>query len=286
MTDSTTLERELFGTSSEEEGGKESDDDGDENDDDKDDDEEQTSSSFELVRGSRFPEGLDLHRRALSSEASRALFDTLRASLGDDDNNNNSNTQAFFFGLESLPAWALALSRAAASRVARTWPKRELAERIPLFDMAAVNLYSSSSSSSSVGEGENSNNANDDCLRQHVDLARFRDGVAVFSLGTAAVMRFEEVVADVANDKSKEGDSSSNRSGGGGGGDGGGIVAVLLRDGDLLTMRGEARWRWTHGFGGGDHFFKGERVVRRGGQRIGVTLRRMENSGEDEKGKK
>ena len=131
--------------------------------------------------------------------------------------------------------------------------------------MAAVNSYGSSETG----------------LRQHVDLPRFADGVAIFSLGVDAVMRFEEVEAATAAAAAVV-VATEGRGGAKGAREeekekekGKGAVACLLRDGDLLLLRGEARWRWTHGFGSGDHCLKGESIDRSKGMRIGVTLRKM-----------
>ena len=274
-------ERELFGSSS----SSSSDDDKGQGVESAADDDE--TSHFELLRGSRAPRGLSLHRGALDRETAKTLFEVLSKALEEEENGGGGGVgrQAFFFG--ELPKWALALSARTRSTLLQSgcWP-RELAEREPIFNMAAVNSYGCSRGSSTREEGgeeegggakeeeeeeeeEESGGESGGGLKQHVDLPRFTDGVAIFSLGASAVMRFQEVGAVEAADEEEE---EAGRRGGGQGG--GGAVACLLRSGDLLLLSGEARWRWTHGFGSGDHFFRGERVER-WGMRIGVTLRSM-----------
>ena len=56
-----------------------------------------------------------------------------------------------------------------------------------------------------------------------MDLAAFADGIASVSLGAPVVMDFAHVDDD------------------------GRKASVLLAPGDLMTMHGEARYRWTHG---------------------------------------
>ena len=268
MSEDKLAERALFGSSSS------SDDDEEKEEEEKgvesadDDDEASERPHFELLRGSRLPRGLSLHRGALDRETARTLFDVLSKGL-EEGGGAAGGRQAFFFPGEGLPRWALALSARALSTLLQSgsWP-RELAEREPLFDMAAVNSYGSSETG----------------LRQHVDLPRFADGVAIFSLGVDAVMRFEEVEAATTAAAAAAAAAVATEGRGGAKGareeekekeKGKGAVACLLRDGDLLLLRGEARWRWTHGFGSGDHCLKGESIDRSKGMRIGVTLRKM-----------
>ena len=286
---------ELFGSSSEEEEEVAND--------------EEASHFFDLLSaGARVPRGLSLHRRALDSETTRTLFDVLSNELreeGDDtEGRARGGRQRFYFG--GLPPWALALSARVASSSSAAlplpWP-RELAGREPLFDMVAVNSYDSrrkkkrrrrASKKEGGGEGEEeeeedddedeeekneTENENDDGLKQHVDLPRFVDGVAIFSLGADAVMRFEEQVAERGNaagallpEEEEEEEKARAK---------GGVVSCLLRDGDLLLLSREARWKWTHGFESGDHHFRGKRVERKG-VRIGVTLRKMNKEEEEE----
>ena len=119
------------------------------------------------------------------------------------------------------------------------WPQSLSARGDPPFNCVAVNAY-----------------APPDALAPHVDLPRYADGVAIVSLGGAVVMRFEWVGGKGAPPPSA-------------------AVPVLLRPGDVLTLVGEARTDWTHGFGGGDGEWGGRRVAR-AGVRVGVTLRWME----------
>ena len=51
-------------------------------------------------------------------------------------------------------------------------------------------------------------------------------------------------------------------------------VDVLLEPGDLLLLRGEARYGWAHGIAARmEDAWAGRRIVR--GKRVSVTLRRM-----------
>ena len=303
-------ERELFGSSS----SSDDDDEGVESDAVED------YGDFELLRGSRLPRGLSLHRGALDRETAKTLFEALSKVLEEQDgggeeggeDENRGGRQAFYFGSSSWPRWAVALSARTLSTLLQSgcWP-RELAEREPLFDMAAVNSYGRSKSSSSGKEGgeggggggggraREREDGSGGGLKQHVDLPRrFADGVAIYSLGADAVMQFEEVAAAAAAAPASSSSSSSEEEGeqqrnksrereeeeAEGGERGGAVVACRLRDGDLLLLSGEARWGWTHGFGSGDHFFRGERIDRGGGAglRIGVTLRKMRKDGSNE----
>ena len=90
-----------------------------------------------------------------------------------------------------------------------------------------------------------------DVLVPHVDLSHYADGVAIVSLGGPVVMSLTHL-----HDATR-------------------TCAVLLRPGDILTLHGDARWRWTHGFGAGDGVWRGARVPR-ARVRVGVTLRWME----------
>lgn len=270
--DKLAEERELFGSSSSsdeggEEGGLESD---------------AVDGCFELLRGSSLPRGLSLHRGALDRETAKTLFEVLSKVLEEQEDGgeerekhdkNRGGRQAFYFGSSSLPRWALALSARTLSTLVQSrgrgcWPS-ELAEREPLFDMAAVNSYGFCCSGEgkeggAQEEGEDGGGGAAACggLKQHVDLPRFADGVAIYSLGADAVMRFEQVAGAEK-----------------GGEQGGGVVSCRLRDGDLLLLSGEARWLWTHGFSSGDHFFRGQRIDRSAGLRIGVTLRKTREEG-------
>lgn len=87
-------------------------------------------------------------------------------------------------------------------------------------------------------------------LQQHVDLPRFADGVAIVSLGGAVVFCLHKVGTDDT-------------------------FSTLLRPGDILTLCGESRYGWTHGFAAGDGVWKGRRVPR-ARARVGVTLRWMD----------
>ncbi|KAH9298187.1 hypothetical protein KI387_029869, partial [Taxus chinensis] len=84
----------------------------------------------------------------------------------------------------------------------------ELLGREPLFDQMIVNVYQ-------PAEG----------ICAHVDLARFEDGIAIISLESACVMEFTH-----ENDRTL----ALNK------------FPILLVEGDLLLLSGEARYNWLH----------------------------------------
>uniref|UniRef100_A0A383VZM1 Alpha-ketoglutarate-dependent dioxygenase AlkB-like domain-containing protein n=1 Tax=Tetradesmus obliquus TaxID=3088 RepID=A0A383VZM1_TETOB len=95
----------------------------------------------------------------------------------DRDNNCSSSTgtrgrsnQAMVFGVSNMPQWLQQL--AGQLPLQQHWPA-ELANRSPPFDTAIINLYY-------PGDG----------ITPHVDLLRFADGIAIVSLGDAAIMNF------------------------------------------------------------------------------------------------
>ena len=75
----------------------------------------------------------------------------------------------------------------------------QVQQREPVFDQMVLNRYQ-------PGEG----------IRPHVDLLRFEDGMAIVSLGSAAVMTFTHCEARR-------------------------VAQVLLEPGDVLLIEGEAR---------------------------------------------
>ena len=106
----------------------------------------------------------------------------------------------------------------------------EMATREPSFDQMIVNVYS-------PGTG----------IRDHVDLAKFDDGIVSVSLGASCVMNFTR--ADT-------------------------VVPILLEPGDLLLLHGEARYQWMHGIPETTvDVWKGNQMPR--GKRTSVTLRRL-----------
>lgn len=158
------------------------------------------------------------------------------------------HNQAMRFG--ELPGWALTLSSRISSSICafnREQPEgivcqkssrdAPLADDIlykePLFDQMIVNSYQ-------PGEG----------IAPHVDLARFRDGIAVVSLLSSCVMTFRRCE-----------DATLKRD-------------VLLSPGDVILLSGDARYSWTHEINR-----KNEQVwlgnVLKQERRISVTLRRL-----------
>jgi hypothetical protein len=172
--------------------------------------------------------GLRVQRRALGRRARRALARAVASACP--ALATGAADQAMFFG--DLPPFA----RAAAAAVGGEGWEESLRQRSPRFDAAAVNLYRPG-----------------DALTPHIDLTpRYRDGVAIVSLGGAVVVQFERVDADSPPATAR----------------------ALLRPGDILTMAGPARYTWTHGFAGGEGAWRGRRVER-ARVRVGVTLRRL-----------
>ncbi|KAJ3205356.1 hypothetical protein HDU82_005253 [Entophlyctis luteolus] len=107
-----------------------------------------------------------------------------------------------------------------------------LSKREPAFDQMIANHYHR-------GEG----------IVPHVDLARFEDGVVIFSFQSAAVMDFAR---------------------------GNTWIQVLLEPGSCVCLSGEARYEWTHGIAERDQDIveRDGRTIERG-ERISVTLRRL-----------
>ncbi|KAI8828102.1 hypothetical protein BJ741DRAFT_439249 [Chytriomyces cf. hyalinus JEL632] len=129
-----------------------------------------------------------------------------------------------------------------------------LSQRTPPFDSMIANLYQ-------PGEG----------ICSHVDLARFEDGIVVFSFISALVMDFTYV------------------------GEGGGATAgytranepsplesvpMLLESGSGICLTGDARFKWAHGIAERQQdLFEGTRIQRK--QRISITLRKLKPNQSD-----
>ncbi|BDA44448.1 probable Alkylated DNA repair protein alkB homolog 8 [Coccomyxa sp. Obi] len=132
--------------------------------------------------------------------------------------------QAMCFG--SLPGWAKDLADALPTDLF----SRKIQSRQPLFDQLTVNVYA-------PGEG----------ITAHVDLDRFEDGIAIVSLGSAAIM-------DYTRDECHE--------------------RLLLQPGDVLLLEGEARYQWKHGIAAvATEQFGGLHIQR--GWRTSITFRKL-----------
>ncbi|KAG2485499.1 hypothetical protein HYH03_015772 [Edaphochlamys debaryana] len=153
--------------------------------------------------------------------------------------------QAMFFG--RLPPWAQRLAEELPGYGLLLPPP--LVARRPRFDQAIVNLYR-------PGEG----------ICDHVDLARFQDGIVVVSVGGPCVMSFSRVGAGAgaaqaggqggcSEEGRKEAEGASREGEEEACVDAGccwldrrrGVLRVLLQGGDVLGLAGEARYGWAHG---------------------------------------
>jgi hypothetical protein len=129
-------------------------------------------------------------------------------------------------------------------------------ERTPLFDQVIVNRYK-------PGEG----------IIEHVDLAKFDDGIVGISLKSACVMHFRRVppssdsCIEGVNGNSENGTDASTASHTS-------VTKVLLRPGDVYVLSGPARYEWTHSIPSEvSSCIRGEMVQRE--ERVSITLRRM-----------
>ncbi|KAJ6798793.1 alkylated DNA repair protein alkB-like protein 8 isoform X1 [Iris pallida] len=175
------------------------------------------------------------------------------------------SNEAMRFG--DLPEWATELSRfvreaVCFSEVSSKGGQRLIVEdqlieepcplpfdllwREPLFDQLILNTYK-------PYEG----------ICAHVDLMRFQDGIAIFSLESACVMHFtrSERGTDTAETQGKEGSSMR--------------IPVFLNPGSLVLMSGEARYLWKHEINrkAGFQIWEGKEIDQE--RRTSITLRRL-----------
>ncbi|KAI9335678.1 alkylated DNA repair protein alkB 8 [Obelidium mucronatum] len=124
-----------------------------------------------------------------------------------------------------------------------------LQQRKPVFDQMIANHYT-------PGQG----------ISAHVDLARFEDGVVIFSFLSSLVMDFTHV-GEPVNSLSYSLDSfpESNN---------GTIIPVLLETGSAVCLSGEARYNWTHGIAERMVDQYDNQCIQRK-ERISITLRKM-----------
>ena len=134
-----------------------------------------------------------------------------------------------------LPAWVVQLSTRLRDLASTTGYVADAERHLFDFKQCIVNQYA-------PGDG----------LTPHVDLDAFGDVVASLSLLSTVAMEFVPVVDAL-----------------------GGSFTVRLDPGDVLFLRDDARWRWTHGIPSRDVdvFADGSRSVR--APRISLTLRTM-----------
>lgn len=134
-----------------------------------------------------------------------------------------------------LPAWVVQLSTRLRDLASATGYVADAERHLFDFKQCIVNQYA-------PGDG----------LTPHVDLDAFGDVVASLSLLSTVAMEFIPTVDAL-----------------------GGSFTVRLDPGDVLFLRDDARWRWTHGILSRDVdvFADGSRSVRV--PRISLTLRTM-----------
>ncbi|KAI8617270.1 hypothetical protein BC830DRAFT_1055663, partial [Chytriomyces sp. MP71] len=165
----------------------------------------------------------------------------------------NGANQAMRFG-SNLPAFLEPLCA-----IAQQLLPAHLSARSPSFDQMIANLYC-------PGEG----------IIPHIDLARFEDGIVIFSFLSPLVMDFQRVdttqslrdgyklVSNNGSDVSHAVSGTSSIM----------SVGVLLEPGSAICLSGESRYAWTHGITERlSDSFEG-RDFRRG-KRISITLRKM-----------
>lgn len=97
----------------------------------------------------------------------------------------------------------------------------------------------------------------------HVDLMRFQDGIAIVSLESSCVMHFSPVDDELSNNREEDRTNSAAK------------IPVLLTEGSLVLMWGEARYRWKHEINRKPGFqnWKGQEIDQR--KRTSITLRKL-----------
>ncbi|KAJ3223535.1 hypothetical protein HDU81_009129 [Chytriomyces hyalinus] len=159
----------------------------------------------------------------------------------------NGANQAMRFGANLPPFLAPLLS------IGATLLPPHLSQRTPAFDSMIANYYQ-------PGEG----------ICSHVDLARFEDGVVVFSFISALVMDFTWIGGDGAPEGYTRANEQTLLD----------SVPVLLESGSAICLSGDARFKWAHGIAERkEDFFEGTRIQRK--QRISITLRKLKPNQSD-----
>merc|ERR1712192_84367 len=180
----------------------------------------------ELEQSSRVP-GLSVARGLLRPLLRRRLEATVDASLLNPSTQGSAcasgsaaaPNQAMRFGAD-LPCWVRRLSKRCARLDGLLTP--EVASRQPLFDQLIVNSYG-------TGQG----------IHRHVDLLKFDDGILGICLGADATLtlrRLRDGVEVVPGCECAIADSDLT----------GDVVDVDVHAGDVYSLCGEARFRWTH----------------------------------------
>ncbi|KAJ3017431.1 UNVERIFIED_CONTAM: hypothetical protein HDU68_011686 [Siphonaria sp. JEL0065] len=184
--------------------------------------------------------GLRVMDELLSLKIQQELIPHLRT-LFDPTNGGN---QAMRFGA-NLPSFLSPLLE-----IGKQLLPSDLQSRTPIFDQMIANHYY-------PGQG----------IAQHVDLARFEDGVVIFSFLSPLVMdyRFVGQVSQDAVSYSLDAFPVIENAK---------KVPVLLSPGSVVCLSGEARYNWAHGIA--ERLvddFEGKTIHRQ--ERISITLRKM-----------
>ncbi|ORY45183.1 hypothetical protein BCR33DRAFT_659273 [Rhizoclosmatium globosum] len=133
--------------------------------------------------------------------------------------------------------------------IAKALLPSNLQSRTPAFDQMIANHYS-------PGEG----------IVEHVDLARFEDGVVIFSFLSPLVMDFRYVgQASTSDSYSRDAFPEIENAK---------HIALLLEAGSAVCLSGESRFNWAHGIKETlSDEFQGRIITRK--ERISITLRKM-----------
>eukprot|EP00026_Physarum_polycephalum_P015256 Phypoly_transcript_15894.p1 GENE.Phypoly_transcript_15894~~Phypoly_transcript_15894.p1 ORF type:complete len:235 (+),score=32.23 Phypoly_transcript_15894:33-737(+) len=183
--------------------------------------------------------------KTTKSDSCKLSADSLLATVKSNYPFTRDLNQVMAFGI--LPDFILPLIEQLQS-TADLFPA-DMQGRQPLFDQMICNFYE-------PGQG----------ITPHVDLlSKFADGIVIVSLGSTCVMDFRPVVnieeAEKYSEKKDQKDEGTK-------------ISVLLRPGDVLSICGDARYKWTHGIEKKEvDEWEGKSIPR--GQRVSITLRRL-----------
>ncbi|DBA90576.1 TPA: hypothetical protein ACH3X1_003813 [Trebouxia sp. C0004] len=205
------------------------------------------------------PDGMSLVKAWLSCSQQENVLQAIKA----EGWLTGTANQAMCFG--KLPRWTRLL---ADMLPLEHWPE-QIRSRCPVFDQMIVNSYK-------PGEG----------IKNHIDLMKFDDGIAIMSLGSPAMMTFtraealgtatdhSDIVRKGACSKICNGCSDNKLVSACSKDDSRNINSlqqnIILEPGDLLLLHGEARYGWEHGIAAQQHCSLASAV-----HRVSVTLRKL-----------
>jgi hypothetical protein len=188
--------------------------------------------------------GLVIHRQAMSANLQDSILAEIEIEqLFDAASGQN---QAMRFG--RLPSFLDPLINLGSNLLPHT-----LRSRNPVFDQLIANYYE-------PGQG----------ITDHIDLAKFEDGIIIGSFLSSLVMEFypieidsrEEFESYVKKDAMEDPERLRKR------------VDVLLCPGDVICLSGDSRYAWTHGIRERViDMWEGKEICR--GERISLTLRKL-----------